>query len=142
MHAPLDELQIAALISSSAGIFSIASFVQATVSGWRRLAKRYSAGEFEPDRRKYLVWARVGRVTYQHYITVGGDERGLYLAPLYVLRMFHTPLLIPWSDIQVRTRKLHFFMNVDILDLGEGLPQLRIESEALDPFLAYLPSAA
>ncbi|AKQ65549.1 hypothetical protein A176_002461 [Myxococcus hansupus] len=42
----------------------------------------------------------------------------------------------------MRTRKLHFFMNVDILDLGEGLPQLRIESEALDPFLAYLPSAA
>ncbi len=124
------------------GAFSLTNFVRATVSGWRRLARRYAAGALEPGRQEHFVWARVGRITYQHYLNVGGDARGLYLAPLYVFRMFHPPLLIPWSDIQVRTEGRHYFMYVDTLDLGEGLPQIRIEAKALAAVQAHLPPSA
>lgn len=121
-------------------MFVLTTFIFAAVSGWRQLAQNYPAGGAVPSPLKYFVWGQVGRIYYRKCLNVGGDERGLYLVPFFVFRPFHPPLFIPWSEIQARTQERFLFMRVDTLDLGRGFSKIRIQSSALEPFQANLPS--
>ena len=46
---------------------------------------------------------------YGNCLTVGAGYQGLYLSVLFLFRSGHPPLLIPWSDISVRTEKGRWF---------------------------------
>lgn len=42
-------------------------------------------------------------------LTIGGNEKGLYLVPMILFRLFHKPLLIPWTEIDARPAKRFLF---------------------------------
>lgn len=141
MHAP-NQLPPEAILPVFLGAFALSAYFIAAVSGWRHIAKKHPATGPTPGALKYFVWGQVGWVNYQHCLRVGGDERGLYLVPFFIFRLFHPPLFIPWSEIQTRKQERHFFVRVDTIELGREFSRIRLQSSALKPFQAHLPPVA
>ena len=57
---------------------------------------------------------------YNRVLTLGTSPQGLYLASMFLFRFMHPPLLIPWSEIKVRSKKGWVFEYV-IFTLGHEL---------------------
>jgi hypothetical protein len=81
-------------------------FVIAQLGGWGELARYYRLQNPFDDKRWHC---RSGRMRwtarYNGCLTIGAGSRGLYLAVLFLFRVGHPPLLIPWGDISVKTGK-------------------------------------
>ena len=80
------------------------------VGGWFSLSKIYrtrvpfSGGEWggQSGQMRWLA-------NYNNVLTLGANQEGLYLASMFLFRFMHPPLLIPWSEIEVRRSKRWFF---------------------------------
>ncbi|MGB8260433.1 MAG: hypothetical protein WCE75_08785 [Terracidiphilus sp.] len=107
------------------------SYLIAWMSGWQELARRF-ASESEPygDTLSAGPWFIV--VYLRYWTKYGGVVRmraaagGLYLSAIFLFRLGHPPLRIPWNEIRVgRTR--YCMQNYVELTLGseERIP-LRI----------------
>ena len=81
-------------------------FVLATIGGWRRLAETYRfEGTFEGSRWRFTSARMRWGVNYNGCLTIGANERGLYVAVLFLFRLAHPPLFIPWSDVRVTEQR-------------------------------------
>lgn len=77
----------------------------ARLGGWSGLAAAYRAAEPFRGRLWRFKSGALRRFTgYNNCLTVGASEEGLYLAVLFLFRVGHPPLFIPWADITVETR--------------------------------------
>ncbi|MCE9667967.1 hypothetical protein LY474_09105 [Myxococcus stipitatus] len=122
------------------GMWVVISYVAAQMGGWQRLAMRFRSTGPAPRSLKRFVSGRFGWVNYNSCLTVGVDEHGLYLVPLFPFRAFHPPVRIPWSEFRSRTReRVFFFFKVDLFDLGPDLPMIQIRSRATRSVDAFLP---
>ena len=45
-------------------------------------------------------------VGYRSCLTIGTGVEGLYIAVLFLFRVGHPPLFIPWNDIKIRRKKI------------------------------------
>jgi hypothetical protein len=104
-------------------MWCIICFLISLFSGWFTLSRRFkkqsdpygetkSAGPFF-----YTIYMR----HWGHYnsiIRITAAEDALYLSVLFLLRIGHPPLRIPWSEIQFSTTK-SFGMLFVVLTLGE-----------------------
>jgi len=82
------------------------SFVLATIGGWRRLAEAYRfEGTFEGSQWRFTSARIRWGVNYNGCLTIGANERGLYVAVLLPFRLAHPPLFIPWSDVGVTEQR-------------------------------------
>lgn len=124
------------------GMLVLVSFFLSWLGGWRGLAQHYRLDRGGGFPCKHLVSGDMGWVEYRSCLTVGGDERGLYLATLLPFRLGHPPLCIPWSDIHDRRRKRSFFTNWDTFELGPDRVKLRVQSSATAPLERYLPAVS
>jgi hypothetical protein len=93
-----------------AGIWIALSIALSRAGGWAALAAAYRASEaFEGERWRLQSAGMRWGTNYGSCLTVGADARGLYLAVLFLFRIGHPPLLIPWTDISVSvTKRLAF----------------------------------
>lgn len=77
-----------------------ACFLVAFIGGWRLLAHRYAATEPFSGTR---LWWRHGRfnhsIGYNGCLNLGAGPQGLHLSVMFLFRIAHPPLLIPWGDI-------------------------------------------
>ncbi|WP_429884729.1 hypothetical protein [Geoalkalibacter halelectricus] len=81
----------------------------ARFGGWTKLSGPYSLLGGFSGRRLFLQTILLERgVRYGNTMTLGVSHQGLYLAPLFVLRPGHPPLLIPWEEISVEDKKGFF----------------------------------
>jgi len=82
------------------GVWILISFLASRLSGWHRLAKEYPVhNPFEGKPRRFqTLWMRYGS-HYGNITTVGANAQGLYLSVLFLFRIGHDPLFIPWSEI-------------------------------------------
>ena len=93
-------------------VWFAATWVSSRVSGWRRLADSY--GTERPCEGEVIRWQSAFFRASTHYngcINFGCMADGLYVAPVIIVWAFHPPLLIPWSDISTRPRKLWLFLD-------------------------------
>jgi hypothetical protein len=74
-------------------------FLIAYLSGWRKLARHYRTFSSPPYNTAHWKSARIGLGNYNKILSVGTDERGLYLTVFWLFKVGHPPLLIPWSEI-------------------------------------------
>lgn len=119
-------------------MFICVSWVLSRLSGWRRLADSYRAVGAPPESKRHFVSGRMGAVNFNGALVVGGDERGLYLVPFFLLRAFHPPLCIPWSELRDRESRSAFFIKRDTFVVGlEGI-RLQLHPSATKPFEGYL----
>ena len=67
-------------------------------AGWRRLAQ-FQTPASRAGNGSWLGWATLGGVRYQGVIKARALPEGLALEALFVFRIGHPPLLIPWAAI-------------------------------------------
>ncbi|WP_426746752.1 hypothetical protein VZQ01_01810 [Myxococcus faecalis] len=109
------------------------------MSGWRGLARDFATDtEDRPESMRWLRSARLGWTSYNNCLRMGGDARGLYLCPILPLRLSHSPLRIPWSEIRAWERKQFLFWWTDTLLLGPTHLRLTVPSSAMESLTAYL----
>jgi hypothetical protein len=48
---------------------------------------------------------------YNHCITIGVNQYGMYLAVIPIFRIGHAPLFFPWADISTQAGSRRFFGN-------------------------------
>ena len=83
------------------GLVAVIMAVMGKISGWGRLAERYTAAGVVPGNLHRFRSARIGWAGYNNCLTFGGDMRGLYVAMFPLFRPGHPPLYIPWHDLEV-----------------------------------------
>jgi hypothetical protein len=126
MHAELNQLPpfiVVIMTTVSFAVFYCVSFLSSVLSGWHTLSKRFRA-ESEPYGATksagpfpYTVYTRY----WSHYsfiIRMTAAEDALYLSVLFLLRLGHPPLRIPWNEIQV-SKTTYFRQPMILLTLGE-----------------------
>jgi hypothetical protein len=112
-----------------AGIFPIYFLclwllVSATISfvgGWFSLARVYrtqvafnaTKWRMESGQMRWLT-------NYNHVLTLGVSQQGIYLASMFLFRFMHPPLLVPWNEIKVRRSK-DWGVEYVILTMGHEL---------------------
>jgi hypothetical protein len=83
-----------------------AGFVVAQASGWGYLSRCYRSGNPFDGKRWYFRSGRMRlNMSYNSCLTLGASTQGLYVAVLFMFRIGHPPLFIPWQDISVNTGK-------------------------------------
>lgn len=77
--------------------------------GWLDLAAVYQTGDDFQGERVGIISASINGVNYNNCLLLKFNHEGLYLKPIFVFRLFHPPLFIPWKDIaDVRDKKILF----------------------------------
>ncbi len=76
------------------------------IAGWRELAKVYRAAMPFTGRRWWFQSAEMRwRTSYGGCMNIGANKDGLYLSVLFLFRLGHPPLFIPWPDISAIERR-------------------------------------
>lgn len=98
------------------GMWIVAGYWVALSSGWRLLAKRFRLQQTFLGAKWTLQSARMRWLTqYNNVLTVGANNTGLFMAPLFLFRAWHPPLFVPWSEIfDVRETQFLFFKFVEM----------------------------
>jgi hypothetical protein len=107
-------------------LWCVVTAVVSQVGGWAILARQYrGSSEFMGEKWRMQSAQMRWRMSYNHCLTLGGSETGLYLSIMSPFRFRHPPLLIPWAEISV-SRRHRFFLNYVRLSLGHeaGIPLL------------------
>ena len=89
------------------------------VGGWSRLARHYGTDEKPSGLKSTMQSAKINLVSYNNCLTVHVSEAGIYLSIMFLFRLGHQPVMIPWRDIHnVRKDKVWWF-EATSLDVGE-----------------------
>lgn len=97
------------------------------MSGWSTLAQRFRfEGTFTGQRWTFRCAQMRWLSNYNNCLTVGASPEGLYISMLFLFRIGHPALLIPWHEISVSTKQwsLRWFGSYVEMTLGgpAGLP--------------------
>ena len=88
------------------------SFLLSLLSGWRTLAEYYpSQTTRTPQCWSFQQAYLRGFIRYQGALIFCADQDGLYIRPIWLFRVGHPPLFIPWYDVS-GTPKRHFLLNM------------------------------
>jgi hypothetical protein len=80
--------------------------ILAQLSGWAELARHdRSINPFKGSKWRFRSCKMRLTTHYNGCLTVGASPQGLYLAVLFLFRIGHPPLEIPWQDIQTTAGK-------------------------------------
>jgi hypothetical protein len=116
------------------GIWILATFILAKM-GWADLANKYL---FENDfigQRKGIISAGINSVNYKNSLVLKFNDEGIYLRPSILFRLFHKPILIPWSEIkEVRTKKILFFTYKELIIGNPFVAMLTIKENIFKEF--------
>ena len=75
------------------------------MSGWDRLCKQFAfSGIFEGDVKRFQSM-RIRWVRWNNALDLGVNSMGVFIAPFILLRIFHPPIVIPWSEFKVEETK-------------------------------------
>jgi hypothetical protein len=102
------ELTRTALVAllAFAGVSIVIGVRLASAGGWRETAERFPAPAAPPagEQRFRFASLRVAggglrQADYENCVTIGVSEAGISLSLLRLFRLFHPPMLIPWSAV-------------------------------------------
>lgn len=80
-------------------IITFGSLLFYFISGWLLLAKYYITNIPSPTELYTWQTGNIGLVSYKNSLNIGITEEGLYLSFIFLMSLFHPPLLIPWDAI-------------------------------------------
>lgn len=108
-------------------IFFLVLFI-ITQRGWNRLVRKYHySAEFDGTNFG-VISAMINGVNYRNCLVVKYDDRGIYIKPVFMFRLIHKPVFIPFDEIKsIRDIKL-FFIKYKELHIGEpGVAKMQIQ---------------
>lgn len=109
-------------------IFIIAAFVvgfpllwiaiikmTARFSGWMKLAKLYPGADTSSgDRCGYASAGLRWLVGYNRCLTITVSAQGIHMRPMFMFRIDHAPILIPWDAVlKIEDKSLALFKRLD-----------------------------
>ena len=98
------------------------------LGGWHLLAERFRA--IVPFSGKMYRWVYATMLWGAHYngaLKAGANAEGLYIATLFLFRLGHPPLFIPWSEIKIGpSRWVDFYLSITLTLGGEEQIPFRI----------------
>ncbi len=98
----LDDYFLLFFIVGWAGI----SLIISTMSGWKLLATEYAfEGEVKGEKFRFKSAQMKHSTSYSGCVTFTANAKGLGLSALFVFRLGHAPLFIPWNAIDVKEEK-------------------------------------
>ena len=78
--------------------------------GWNILSRHYRADSGFDGKKMWLKSIGLRRSSnYNHCITIGVNQYGMYLAVIPIFRIGHAPLFFPWADISTEAGSRRFF---------------------------------
>jgi hypothetical protein len=93
----------------------------ALTSGWRLLAKRFRFQGVFTGAKWNMQSARMRTMArYNNVLTIGADNTGLFIVPMFLFRAWHPPLFIPWVEITAICKTQLFFFKFVELRLGRS----------------------
>ena len=87
-------------------------FITYTISkfGWSSLASKYKFTQPFVGTRVGTICMYVNLISYRNALILEYNNEGLYIKPIILFRLFHPPILIPWTEIMgVRDKGVLFF---------------------------------
>ena len=100
MQAWVDSHPVLFVLADFLSVYVVVSFVVSRWSGWATLAPRFPVtNEFTGSRWRLQSGQMRWLCGYHNCLTVGASPEGLYLSTITFFRLFHPPVLIPWSEI-------------------------------------------
>jgi len=98
-----------------AGIWILINYIISKMA-WADLVKNYETEASFSGHRVGIISASINGISYNNALILRFNEEGIYLRPVWVFRLFHKPVLIPWKEIkEVRDRKFFFFNLKEII---------------------------
>lgn len=115
------------------GVWVVAVVLVSLLSGWWGLAEQYrTETPFPAHMRRFQRGQMRWRTNYGNILTVASDSRGLYLSVMFLFRLGHPPLFIPWADISFEDPNLWLFFSMQRLRLGPDRIPLRLRESLVD----------
>lgn len=76
---------------------------------WTDLVDKYALTENFDGKKLGVISAKINSVSYSNALVLKYNEQGFFLKPIFILSLFHKPILIPWKEIiEVREKKVLF----------------------------------
>ncbi|GEM_PF-644924 len=108
---------------ASLGLWCLGGWTVAIMGGWARLADRHRAGSRPSGHVFRFQSMSLGRFTgYGNMLTMIVAKEGLYLAPIFLWRVGHPPLLIPWGEFAAAQAKQGAFGSWAEVEVGRLSP--------------------
>ncbi|MCB1044704.1 MAG: hypothetical protein KDC35_17305 [Acidobacteria bacterium] len=70
-------------------------------SGWTQLANQYHCKQPFKGTTARFQSAVLNGVSFTGLLVLGANNHGLFMEPIPPFRLFHKPLLIPWTELQI-----------------------------------------
>ena len=82
-------------------------FVVSRWGGWRNLAEAYPAHDVPAGERLRMRSAQLrAGCNYNNCITFVSGPMGLHMSLPLIFRFFHSPVFLPWSELQVQEERV------------------------------------
>lgn len=105
------------------GMFVFVLFILSK-KGWSDLASEYQLDNSFEGERAGVISVAINGVNYNNCLLLKYNDEGFYLRPIFIFRLFHKPLFIPWKAIRdIRDKKVLF---VQLKELVIGEPTIAI----------------
>jgi hypothetical protein len=110
------------LVALFAAVFSIAGLLSSFLSGWYALSKRFRAlsepyGHTE-SAGPFFYGVKMRWTNYANVVRLVAAEDAIYISVLFLLRLSHPPLRIPWTEIKIGRTKF-LWRRYIVLTLGD-----------------------
>jgi hypothetical protein len=91
------------------GIWLFVCIILSLIGGWQKFGRAYHAGE-KIDGQNWSSQSGSARfgVGYRRCLNISANRNGLYISVLFLFRLGHPPLFIPWADITTKQEKYLF----------------------------------
>ncbi len=89
------------------------SWLLALVSGWAQLHRHYKSDVPMPQgtlkfRSLAMGYTPIFRVSYSSVLGIGADETHLYLSPIWLFKIGHKPLRLPFDEMEIQDGMMIF----------------------------------
>ncbi len=103
--------------------------------GWADLAAKYKVEDTFIGSRIGIISASINSANYRNAIILKYNEEGIYLKTIFLFRLFHDPILIPWKEIkEVRGKKFLFFNPKQLIVGSPFVATITISSSTFSKF--------
>lgn len=98
-------------------LWLLISYVLSWMSGWHLLAQRFRTdAEFTGTLYRWFHATMRCGVHYNGALKAGTNVEGLSLAPIFLFRIGHSPLFIPWTEISVGSSRWYdLYLSVTLI---------------------------
>src|SRR5215212_11980348 len=90
------------------GMFILVMYIMSKM-GWDDLVANYEASVPFTGQRVGIISASINSLGYRNSLVLKYNDQVMLLKPVFILRLFHKPIFIPWSEIkEIRDKKILF----------------------------------